>query len=47
MQVSTTQLAPSMLAALGLAPSRLHAVKEEGTPVLPGITWSALAGSSH
>ncbi len=47
MPVSTTELAPSMLAALGLAPSRLQAVKEEGTAVLPGIMWPALAAGSH
>jgi arylsulfatase A-like enzyme len=37
--VSTTQGAPTMLAALGLPPSRLVAVAKEGTAALPGIGW--------
>jgi Type I phosphodiesterase / nucleotide pyrophosphatase len=37
--VSTTQVAPTMLAALGLPPGRLVAVAKEGTAALPGISW--------
>jgi hypothetical protein len=36
-QVETTQIAPTTLRLLGLAPSALQAVKIEGTKVLPGI----------
>ncbi|WP_395062219.1 alkaline phosphatase family protein [Paraburkholderia silvatlantica] len=39
--VSTTQVAPSILAALGLPPDALQAVRLEGTPVLPGTRWTA------
>jgi hypothetical protein len=35
--VETTQVAPTILQALGLDTSRLDAVKKEGTPVLPGL----------
>ncbi len=35
--VETTQVAPTILKALGLSPSSLDAVKKEGTPVLPGL----------
>ncbi|HTI16574.1 MAG TPA: alkaline phosphatase family protein [Trinickia sp.] len=37
--VSTTQVAPTMLVALGLAPGALEAVAKEGTAALPGIKW--------
>jgi hypothetical protein len=37
--VETTQVAPTILQALGLDPSSLDAVKREGTPVLPGIPF--------
>lgn len=37
--VSTTQVAPTLLASLGLAPIALEAVKKQGTPVLPGEDW--------
>lgn len=36
--VETTQVAPTILAALGLNPSSLTAVQKEGTRVLPGLT---------
>lgn len=36
-EVSTTQVAPTILKALGLNPALLDAVKREGTAVLPGI----------
>jgi hypothetical protein len=36
-QVETTQIAPSILRLLGLAPASLQAVQAEGTPVLPRI----------
>jgi len=36
-QVVTTQVAPTIIKALGLNPSLLDAVKKEGTSVLPGI----------
>lgn len=35
--VETTQVAPTILQALGLDPSDLYAVRKEGTPVLPGL----------
>jgi len=35
--VATTQIAPTILKALGLDPRELDAVKLEGTPVLPGL----------
>jgi hypothetical protein len=35
--VETTQVAPTILQALGLDPNHLDAVKKEGTPVLPGL----------
>ena len=33
--VATSQVAPSILKALGINPSALHSVRQEGTPVLP------------
>src|ERR1700686_271362 len=36
--VETTQVAPTILAILGLDPNKLTAVQAEGTPVLPGFT---------
>jgi hypothetical protein len=38
--VETTQVAPTILAALGLNPSSLTAVQKEGTQVLPGLIGS-------
>jgi hypothetical protein len=35
--VETTQVAPTILALLGLNPHDLQAVQKEGTPVLPGL----------
>jgi hypothetical protein len=35
--VETTQVAPTILKALGLNPRALDAVRKEGTPVLPGL----------
>jgi hypothetical protein len=35
--VETTQVAPTILAALGLDPNRLTAVQQEGIQVLPGL----------
>ena len=35
--VETYQIAPTILAVLGLDPSKLDAVREEGTQVLPGL----------
>jgi len=35
--VETIQVAPTILQALGLDPSKLDAVQKEGTPVLPGL----------
>src|SRR5262245_26458937 len=37
--VETTQVAPTILELLGLNPTRLDAVRHEGTPGLPGLTW--------
>jgi hypothetical protein len=36
--VETTQVAATILQALGLDPTSLDAVKKEGTPVLPGLS---------
>jgi hypothetical protein len=36
--VETTQVAPTILWALGLDPNSLQAVQVEGTPVLPGLS---------
>ena len=38
-KVKTTQVAPTILAALGLEPRLLHSVVKENTRVLPGL-WS-------
>jgi hypothetical protein len=38
--VETTQVAPTILQALGLDPGSLDAVQKEGTPVLPGLNFS-------
>ena len=38
--VTTTQIAPTILSALGLDPEALQAVKAEGTKVLPGFILS-------
>jgi hypothetical protein len=35
--VETDQIAPTILAALGLAPDKLTAVQKEGTQILPGL----------
>jgi arylsulfatase A-like enzyme len=35
--VETTQVAPTILKLLGLSPSSLQSVQEQGTQVLPGI----------
>jgi hypothetical protein len=43
--VETTQIAPTILAALGLDPSKLTAVQEENTQVLPGLGFET--GKSH
>lgn len=37
--VFTHQVAPTILAALGLNPAALKGVQIEGTPVLPGLNW--------
>jgi arylsulfatase A-like enzyme len=37
--VETTQVAPTILQLLGLNPAALDAVRIEGTPVLPGISF--------
>jgi arylsulfatase A-like enzyme len=38
--VETAQVAPTILALLGLNPNSLIAVQKEGTQVLPGIQFS-------
>ena len=38
--VFTTQVAPTLLASLGLSPIALEAVAKQGTPVLPGEDWN-------
>jgi len=47
--VETTQIAPTILRALGLNPRALQAVREEGTRALPGLTGrgGADAGTKH
>jgi hypothetical protein len=35
--VETAQIAPTILAELGLDPQQLEAVQKEGTQVLPGL----------
>ena len=37
--VETTQVAPTVLKVLGLDPNALDAVRAEGTPVLPGLSF--------
>jgi arylsulfatase A-like enzyme len=37
--VQTLQIAPTILKALGLSPSSLQSVKQEGTQVLPGVSF--------
>jgi type I phosphodiesterase/nucleotide pyrophosphatase len=37
--VETSQVAPTILQALGLDPGSLDAVQKEGTPVLPGLSF--------
>jgi arylsulfatase A-like enzyme len=39
--VETTQVAPTILKALGLDASKLQAVRIEGTQVLPGVDLSS------
>jgi arylsulfatase A-like enzyme len=38
--VETMQVAPTILQALGLPPSRLEGVRLEGTSVLPGLPFA-------
>ena len=42
--VQTSQIAPSILKALGLNPFSLDAVRIEKTPLLPGLDFSPLDG---
>ena len=37
LEVTTAQVAPTIVQALGLEPSALDAVRAEGTPVLPEV----------
>ena len=37
--VEITQVAPTILEALGLDPNRLYGVRKEGTPELPGLRF--------
>ena len=37
--VETTQVAPTIVQALGLDPGELDAVRKEGTPILPGLEF--------
>lgn len=39
--VETTQVAPTILKALKLDPNSLDAVRQEGTPVLPGLSFDS------
>ena len=38
--VQTSQVAPTVLTALGIAPDKLKAVQLEGTQVLPALNWN-------
>jgi hypothetical protein len=38
--VETSQVAPTIIKALGLSPRELEAVRKEGTQVLPGLRLS-------
>jgi hypothetical protein len=44
--VTTTQIAPTILALLGMSPGLLQAVQQEGVAVLPGIPFSGNAGGN-
>ncbi len=44
--VFTTQVAPTLLASLGLSPSALEAVAKQGTPLLPGEDWTSYFANS-
>jgi hypothetical protein len=44
--VTTTQIAPTILALLGMSPTELQAVRIEGVAVLPGIPFSGNAGGT-
>ena len=41
--VFTTQVAPTLLASLGLSPTALEAVAKQGTSMLPGENWKRLS----
>jgi arylsulfatase A-like enzyme len=43
--VETTQVAPTILQALGLDPDKLQAVRKELTPLLPGLGFEE--GDGH
>ncbi len=45
--VTTSQIAPTVLTLLGLDPSKLQAVKLEGTKVLPGVPTSGNQGDDQ
>ncbi len=45
--VATTQIAPTILRALGLSPSELRAVRIEGTRVLPGLFGQPQPGENE
>jgi hypothetical protein len=47
MPVSTTSVAPTLLQSLGLPPDALQAVREQGTPTLPGANWRQLVHASR
>jgi len=38
--VSTTQVAPTIVSALGVSPRKLQAVVREGAGILPGVNWT-------
>jgi hypothetical protein len=44
--VETTQVAPTILQALGLDPTQLDAVVKEGTAVLPGTPFKSSNGQN-
>ncbi len=45
--VFTTQVAPTLLASLGLSPDALTAVRKQGTAVLPGEDWKFFSAHSN
>jgi arylsulfatase A-like enzyme len=41
--VMTTEVAPTLVKSLGIAPDALQAVQRQGTGILPAVTWNRTA----